>query len=452
MAWSGFKKRNMTEENLVSRDDFIDPLTGLWNASRMGEKLSRERGSGYLVVLGINELADVTNLFGYESGGNLLKDVAEELQSFLDESEVAARWKSGLFLLLIRQADRRRVEERVTGLVQRLCDLPIRMGVQSCEYLCTCTCGAVKLERNFPFEQLCQAADMTRKLQLLHGQENICGFYAEEEERIHRYKKLRGDLDQAFQEGEFHPWIIPQRDPNTKEIVGGDVMPRWNHPELGWISQEEFELLLHEEKRRTGVELMVLEEICVQIKEWVEEDKIPVPLFLCLSEINLYSKEFFQQIRRLIVRYQVPQSLLYLELPGGTIRKDWKQLKPIVEPLAEKGVRISMDQWENAGASLSAFWNIPVSAVKVDISKLSLGVGADWDEKRQLMFQRLVQVLAELDVRVICTQVNSKEQAEFIGEMNGYGIVGTAFSFPMDMIEFKNEIFSNSVRKKDESK
>lgn len=442
MVWNGFKKWNAKEEGPVSRDDFVDPLTGLWNAFRMEERISRERGKGYLIVLGINEFDHVINLFGYGAGGSLLKDVALELQDFLSDGEAAARWKGGLFLLLAEETNRRRMEERFNGLMQRLCALPIKLGVQHSEYPYTCTCGAVKSERNFSFEQLCEAADMTRKLQLLYGQENVCGFYSEEEERLKRYQRLRGDLDQAFQQGEFHPWLLPQRDPNTEEIVGGDVQLRWNHPELGWIPQEEFELLLQEEKRRTGVALMVLEEVCAQIKAWVEEDKLPAPLFLRLSEADLYSKEFLQQVRRLILRYQVPQSLLYLELPGGTIRKDWKYLRTLVEPLAEKGVKISLDQWENEGASLSAFWNIPVSAVKLDISKLRLGAGADWDEKRQLMFRRLAEVLSELDIRIICTQVNAKEQAEFIGKMNGYGISGTLFSKPMNIEEFSNEIFS----------
>lgn len=446
MVWNGFKKWNVKEEEPVNRSDFIDPLTGLWNAFRMEERISRERGKGYLIVLGINEFHEVINLFGYGAAGSLLRDVAMELQDFLNDGEAAARWKAGLFLLLVEETNQRRMEERFNGLMQRLSQLPIKVDTQRSEYPCTCTCGAVKLERNFSFERLCQVADMTRKLQLLYGQENVCGFYAEEEDRLKRYEQLRGDLDQAFQQGEFHPWLLPQRDPNTEEIVGGDVQLRWNHPELGWVDQEEFDLLLDEEKKRTGVALMALEEICAQIKAWVEEDKIPVPLFLRLSEADLYSKEFLQQVRRLILRYQVPQSLLYLELPGGTIRKDWKHLRTVVEPVAEKGVRISLDQWENQGASLSAFWNIPVSAVKVDISKLRLGVGADWDEKRRLMFQRLVEVLSELDIRVICTQVNSKEQAEFIGKMNGYGISGAIASKPMNLVDFNNEIFADEKR------
>lgn len=446
MVWNGFKKWNIKEDEPVSRSDFVDPLTGLWNAFRMEERISRERGKGYLIVLGINEFDDVINLFGYGAAGSFLKDVALELQSFLSDGEAAARWKGDLFLLLVEETNQRRMEERFNALMQRLCALPIKPGTQHSEYPCTCTCGAVKLERNFSFEQLCEAAEMTRRLQLLYGQENVCGFYAEEEERLKRYERLRDDLDQAFQQSEFHPWFLPQRDPNTEEIIGGDVQLRWNHPELGWIPQEEFELLLENEKRRTGVALMALEEICAQIKAWVDEDKIPVPLFLRLSEADLYSKEFLQQVRRLILRYQIPQSLLYLELPGGTIRKDWKHLRTIVEPLAEKGVKISLDQWENEGASLSAFWNIPVSAVKVDISKLRLGVGADWDEKRRLMFQRLVEVLSELDIRVICTQVNSKEQAEFIGKMNGYGISGTIVSKPVNIVEFYNQMFSDEKK------
>lgn len=90
-----------------------DPLTGLWNLSRMAEEAgqliglaSRNFLNPALLGLRLTNLADVNTNFGYSAGDRLLAGIADKLKGLIEAPDTLARLSGDTFILGVCDADR----------------------------------------------------------------------------------------------------------------------------------------------------------------------------------------------------------------------------------------------------------------------------------------------------------------------------------------------------------
>jgi len=105
--------RKETEERLRYLS-FHDSLTGLYNRAFFEEEIRRMDKKGLypigVVMLDVNGLKMVNDVFGHQSGDALLCTVSERLQQSVRQEDVVARWGGDELVVLMPETDRQETE------------------------------------------------------------------------------------------------------------------------------------------------------------------------------------------------------------------------------------------------------------------------------------------------------------------------------------------------------
>lgn len=78
---------------------------------------------------------------------------------------------------------------------------------------------------------------------------------------------LENQLHKALERNEFILHYQPQVNIETEEIIGVEVLLRWYNKDFGNLSPGEFTPVAE----RTGCIIRIVEEVCRQIREWIDK-------------------------------------------------------------------------------------------------------------------------------------------------------------------------------------
>jgi diguanylate cyclase (GGDEF)-like protein len=89
-----------------------DPLTGLMSRRACGKGIAAEisraelqRTPLSLILLDINQLIDINQIYGFVAGDGVLREIATVVRRAVRRSDIVARWGSDEFLILLPEAD-----------------------------------------------------------------------------------------------------------------------------------------------------------------------------------------------------------------------------------------------------------------------------------------------------------------------------------------------------------
>ena len=94
----------LTKVTKLTKDMQIDGLTGAYKKSYFNthlERLTREQKEGVLVVLDIDNFKKVNDIYGHQTGDEILKEFAILIRNSIRENDLFARWGGEEFLLLL---------------------------------------------------------------------------------------------------------------------------------------------------------------------------------------------------------------------------------------------------------------------------------------------------------------------------------------------------------------
>jgi diguanylate cyclase (GGDEF)-like protein len=100
-----------------------DSLTGLPNRHYFMEKLSKalqDEESVSLMFIDLDGFKGVNDTFGHETGDHLLKEVAAQLNSFVNDSTFASRLGGDEFIVIIEKMDQKELMELATNILRLL--------------------------------------------------------------------------------------------------------------------------------------------------------------------------------------------------------------------------------------------------------------------------------------------------------------------------------------------
>ncbi|MGS2722065.1 diguanylate cyclase [Paraglaciecola aestuariivivens] len=115
-------KRKRELEKLAFQADF-DKLTKLLNRQGLEKHLERyieEEQPFCLALIDLNWFKQVNDIYGHESGDEILVFVADRIKKTIRPQDIGGRWGGDEFVLLLDAADKQTTEAIVSRLVQRI--------------------------------------------------------------------------------------------------------------------------------------------------------------------------------------------------------------------------------------------------------------------------------------------------------------------------------------------
>ena len=153
-----------------------------------------------------------------------------------------------------------------------------------------------------------------------------------------------------------------------------------------------------------------------------------VPVSVNVSRIELYLN-IEEHLLSLLERYEVPVSLLRLEITETAYTQDPKQLIDVVERLRSHGFRILMDDFGSGYSSLNMLKEVPVDVLKVDLKFLQ---DLQTSGKSEKILESVVIMARKLNLSVIAEGVETNKQVHFLKSIGCLRAQGYYYSRPVN--------------------
>ncbi|NEU30793.1 EAL domain-containing protein [bacterium LRH843] len=442
-------RTDITERKKVEERAFFlayfDELTKLANVRQFKDKLRmaiEEADDEEVIavfVLSLDRFKMINDTLGHDYGDQLLKSVSVRISKQLPPSSFLARQGGDEFILFLKDTSYEEAKKFAWQLVLSLREPFI---IKGREWFTSTSIGISM----FPFdsetpEELIQKAHIAvnnvKKLGKNHSQ-----FFNESlDEFVSRESLLERHLRHAiaFEELELH--IQPKVSTDTRELLGGEVLLRWNHPKLGLISPGEFIPIAEESGVILQIGEWVFEETCKQLATWEREGTYFKPLAVNLSARQFQDSTFIQRIVEIMERTKVNKSMLEVEVTESIAVFDPVIVQEKLQSLRELGLKISIDDFGTGYSSLSYLKDYPIDALKIDKSFVD-EIITYGDAP---IIRAIVAMAKGLELDVIAEGVETNEQLEFLFSLGCNQIQGYFISKPIPIVEYEKIFLQSCV-------
>lgn len=409
---------------------FHDSLTGLANRLNMqvtlDEFVVRHAEDGVqmaVAVLDLDRFKDVNDVHGHAAGDALLKGLAQHLTENMHGNEMLTRLGGDEFVGVKFGAKNR---EEALDFAQRLCDL-----TKSFDAWMT---GDIKVGASigvslFPAdgdltEHLLSRADLAMYRAKALGRNQVCMFDPEMDELSRKKSALSIDLSRAIEDEELQMRFQPQVNAQSGELTGFEVLLRWEHPELGIVSPEEFIPLAEQTGQILDIGEWVLRNACAEAATW----KRPYRIAVNVAAAQLSRWTLAEIVRDTLEQSGLQPTRLELEITESGIINDLDNAYRSMQRINRMGVAIAMDDFGTGYSSLSTLQSFPFDKIKIDKAFIS---DVTANSNSAAIVKATVTLANEMGIKVLAEGVETQEQLEFLREVNCGEIQGYYFSRPL---------------------
>ncbi|MDH3663992.1 MAG: diguanylate cyclase, partial [Alphaproteobacteria bacterium] len=248
-----------------------DALTGLPNRLEFQRRLrvllanrdGRRADRFAIHYLDLDYFKNVNDSLGHEVGDRLLQMVAARLRATIRTSDLVARLGGDEFAVLQGQATHSDAPRHLAEKLQRAIEQPYVIGDQQLHTSTTIGIAVYPDHGDDP-DQLLRRADLA----LYHAKEcgrNALSFFSRDlDVRIRERDTLINQLIRAEASGEFEIHFQPIASLCSGRIEAVEALLRWNHPERGLVTAEEFIHVVEASREGQRIGAWVLREACEQ--------------------------------------------------------------------------------------------------------------------------------------------------------------------------------------------
>ncbi len=423
------------------RANEIDPLTGGRNRSKFiedSQKLIKKTSADKwaLALFDIQKFKFVNDRLGYEEGDRLLERLYKTISDNMEPDEVFARISDDNFACVIKNAQDQELSSRLNTIFDEFdhrnslfVKYPVAFSAGVCR-LGQCRDSGRDIDMNAALDR-CTIAKRT--LKGLHYS-SIAFYDGSIRDKALREKDYENIMPAALEHREFECYLQPKYGLKSRHIEGAEALIRWNSKEFGFVFPNEFIPISEKNGFVIELDFFILEEVCRAMRRWIDQGKTPVVVSVNQSRLHLNYDDYIWRLREIVDKYEIPYEYIELELTESVFMENAEKLLTIMQKLHDIGFKLSLDDFGSGYSSLNMLKDIPVDVVKIDREFFNGTVNS---EKGRAVISTVVDLAANLNMEVISEGVETKEQVDFLSEINCAMVQGYYFAKPMTIASFE---------------
>ncbi|WP_371195141.1 putative bifunctional diguanylate cyclase/phosphodiesterase [Glaciecola sp. SC05] len=382
-----------------------------------------------LIMFDLNRFTEVNRNFGFKYSEIAIQTLGERLKAYCSEQIFIARTGGDEFVCLIKDMEHdpkalmRLHWEAICSIVKK----PIHAG----SFVIRLTCnggGVVFPEQTKSKVEVIRCAEIAlANAKLTHGQA-LTFFDASSLEAIDRKEILIKMLEPALKsDRELYAVYQPKMD-HAGNLLGCEALVRWNNPELGMVSPDEFIQLAEESALVDELGNWMLHQVCQQINKWREIGLVmPARVAINVSPYQLAQEHFLPLLIDTMKHYEVCPSMLEVEITETLLLTNLEDCVDKLKQLQEIGVSIALDDFGTGYSSLQYLNELPLDVIKIDRSFVK-----NLHKKNTLeLAKAIVSISHHMNLKVVAEGVETKEQVQALKEIGCDVFQGYYFSKPI---------------------
>ncbi len=425
-----------------------DMLTGLPDRRRFAKDVARliegEPGSSLaVVVVSIDDIELVRRTLGFSAADGLIVQAARRLQSFMRDPKFLMR-QPVLFrvddrlALLWSENSQAHAQEVTAHLIRGMAvDVVVaehKLSLSSHAGIAVIDVGSANTESvKDPLTALRNAEAAC--LEAMNTSDSRIGLFSVS---AHSRERRRLELLRRLRNPEFLEHVAlsfqPQWQLRDNRLTSLEALVRWQDPELGTITPNEF-VPLAEEHAETATRLgeWVLETACRQRMVWRTLMPDAVRMGVNISATQMRTGDLHERVIDCLQRTGLPAELLEVEITESAAIADFTKSDAQLQALRRQGVNVAIDDFGVGFSSLSYLAQLPANTLKVDRSFIA---GLNGDARNFDLLRGICSLGHAMHMTVVAEGVESLATVPWL-ENSGCDVVqGYAIGRPMTSSRF----------------
>lgn len=391
-----------------------------------------------MVIFDIDKFKAINDLYGHQTGNEILTAIAKILDKYLNEEELFARMATDNFCILMKYEGYGEFSQRLENLIRKI-------NGYSQKYIVSISMGVYFIsDTGLDINTLSDRANMAKRS--IKDNSQISYAFYEESMRaaLILENEIENSMERALASGEFEVYLQPKYLFSDEQIIGAEALVRWNDPERGMLPPNEFIPLFEKNGFVKKIDTYMFEEVCKLLAKWEKEmDQLTnMIISVNFSRLHLENMLLPEELLTITNRYQVDPKMIEIELTESTIFNNDVQMVEIMNHLKDFGFHISIDDFGRAYSSLNTLKNLPADILKLDKAFFSESTDNARGEK---IITSMLNMAKDLDLITVAEGVETREQVDFLKEKGCDIAQGFFYAKPMNIPEF--EAFVNKKLK-----
>lgn len=392
---------------------YYDMITGLPNRTEFSRRITQaitnaELGTRKVAILimDINKFIFINETFGTEIGDMVLRSIGNQLSKAIGKKNVVARIGGDEFGIILEDIKSSEDIFVYIDKIFKLIQQPIRIDEQ--EIVLSMSMGiSIYPNDGKDMKQLLSKTEIALSL-ARRSETNTYMFYGEHmNSDAKNFLLMENKLLKAIKNNEFTVYYQPYFNLKTHTLAGLEALVRWDDRESGIISPGVFIPILEETGFIKEVGRQIIQIVCRQLREWIDQGYHVVPVAINLSPVQFRSSTLLEDIMEAVKGYDLNPNLIVFEITESTFMEDIAATYEVLKEMKHAGFTISIDDFGTGYSSLSYLKKFPVDHLKIDLSFIR-DITKDTDDKA--IVNAIISMAHHLNLKTIAEGIEQEEQ------------------------------------------
>ena len=416
-----------------------DPLTRMPNRRLFTERLETairqadENGSKFAILfIDLDHFKNINDALGHMIGDLVLQSVGERLQGFLEEGDTVAHLSGDEFPILLNGIkDQNQAEAKARDILREIAKPFV---IEGKEIYTTGSVGIVL----YP-DSASTIGDLMRNVDTAAYNAKDQGrdtyqFYTERlSAEVQRRLEIETGLRRALEAEQLKLVYQPKIDLSTRAITGAEALLRWESPELGHVSPDEFIPVAEGTGLIVPIGDWILRTASKQATAWRKLIADPVHVGVNLSSVQFLQGDLFNKVENALAESGLPAGLLDLELTESILVANPEETIETLKRLKDMGAGISIDDFGTGYSSLSYLTRFPLDNLKIDRAFVT---NLPDDDDAVAIVRAIISMAKSLNLNIIAEGVETENQVSFLHALGCHVGQGYLFSKPVAPEDF----------------
>ncbi|MBP1931839.1 bifunctional diguanylate cyclase/phosphodiesterase [Ammoniphilus resinae] len=420
---------------------YHDALTNLPNRRLFEERLEQAIVIGNtlqqkmaVMYLDMDRFKYINDTLGHSIGDKLLTEIAKRLQECIKDHDVLARMGGDEFTVILSNI--KDTNQVVTIAKSMITSLEKPFLIEDYELYITTSIGMSLYPNDGEDSQtLMKNADSALHRAKEQGKNTYHIYTPSLNVQTYKIFTLERDLRKAIENKELELYYQPMVHAISGDIVGVEALIRWNHPEWGMVSPDEFIPLAEETGLILKLSRWVKEATFYQNKAWQKAGLPAIPISINLSAHRFLHKDILKNVSDFLNESNLDPQYLQFEITETILMENQETVLSILSELKKMGVKIALDDFGTGYSSLAYLKQFKeiIDTIKIDRSFIH----DLQDEDTQYILSSIVDLAHHLNMSVVAEGVENQEQLNISRKFKCDIIQGFIFSeaVPADRFE-----------------
>ena len=256
-------------------------------------------------------------------------------------------------------------------------------------------------------------------------------FVSEQEKAQLQYRLTLGrDLSWALKNNQLHLVFQPKVCARTHQVVGIEALLRWHHDTLGNIAPNVILDTATDGNLLYELEQWVFTTACRHIRNWLDKGLRVPTVSVNITGETLLRTSFADFAEQSILRFDLHDSALDLEIVEGSIFKEFDTAVQVMRRLIHSGITFSLDDFGTGFSSLSYLRNLPIKNLKIDKSFVDDIIES---QEAATLCGGIIALAKSLQLNIVAEGVETESQAIVLKALRCDSFQGYYFHKPLDI-------------------